>query len=215
MPLYFYLVNACRFHKQLRPALSRSWQQRSFAPCRDLAASLCPQARAFVQRYHATEVEPLLEQVARGLPFDRACWRCLVGEILLYTADEIPELETAPAALTCLLAPEQLGRDDLPRDHRAPIRQAHEGARDLTFGAAVYRPEHCGWNDCTDVARLAAYLAALDPRAWTAEPLQALTGLAAEEREEELAFVRDWLPALSDLYRRANSRQQIVICEVL
>ena len=99
----------------------------------------------------------------------------------MYTAVEIPEFQTCEDALCLLVAP----RSERP----APIRQAHHGTRDLTFGAAVYRPEHAGYNNAADVARLADYLTAVRPAEWTADDLMGLPGAEDEaEREEELAF---------------------------
>jgi hypothetical protein len=43
-------------------------------------------------------------QVARGLPYDRHFWRALVGEVLLFAADDIPEFQTCADTLCCLLA---------------------------------------------------------------------------------------------------------------
>src|SRR4051812_32843763 len=105
MPLYHLLLDAAAFHDRIRPALSAAWLQRSFASCRALCESLLPAARSFAERYHLGSDEPLLAQVGRGLPFDRAFWRHLAGEILWYSATEIPEFETAPDSLCCLLAP--------------------------------------------------------------------------------------------------------------
>ena len=68
----------------------------------------------------------------------------------------------------------------MERESLPPILQAHRGSRDLTFGAAVYRPEHAGYNNAADVARLADYLAAVRPEHWTPADL---AGLAAGERK--------------------------------
>ena len=91
---------------QIRPALTRSRRLRSFEPCRALCQSLIPAARAYRERYHAGSAEPLLEQAARDLPFDRDWWKQLVGEILLFAAVEIPEFQLAADAWCCLLAPD-------------------------------------------------------------------------------------------------------------
>jgi hypothetical protein len=46
--------------------------------------------------------------------------------------------------------------------------------------------------------------------------LTPLTDLADEaDRAEELAYVRDWFPALQELYQRARKREEIVMCEIL
>jgi hypothetical protein len=216
MPLYHLLLEASSFHDRIHPALAATWLRRSFEPCRPLCDALLPAARSFAERYRLGPDEPLLAQVARGLPFDRDFWRHLVGEVLWYSAAEIPEFESAPESLCCLLAPQRYGERTMVRERFAPIEQAHYGARDLVFGGAYYRPDHAGYNGTLDVERLAEYLDALDPQTWTVSGLTPLEGVASEEdRAEELEFVRDWFPALRDLYRRARDRRQIVVCEIL
>src|SRR5262245_36042030 len=149
MSRYFYLLDPGFFHARMRPALAAARQARSFSPCQSLCADLLPAMRDFQQRFHLDE-EMLIARVAGGLPFDRDRWRLLVGEILLVSAVEIPEIETAPETWTWLLVPEQR-RQPLPaRAGFAPIQQALCGSRDLTFGLAVYRPDHAGWNDTND-----------------------------------------------------------------
>jgi hypothetical protein len=214
MPLYFLVMEHDFFLRQARPALSDCWNRRSFAPCRELCHGLAPRIRRFAEKHHINESETLLHHVACGLQFGRDAWRCLVGEVLLFAATEVPEIETAPETLRCLLAPGS--EEDVPRQRFAAIQQVHFGTRDLVFGTAYYRPEHAGWNDVADVARLSAYLDGVDPDRWRADDLEPLTELSSEEdRVEELAYVCDWFPALQDLYRRARERQQIIVCEVL
>jgi hypothetical protein len=213
---YFLVLDGARFEHEIRPALAASWRQRHFDPCRPLCAALTPAALAYAERYHTGGDEPLVGQVARGLPFDRHFWRALVGEVLLFAADEIPEFQTCADTLCCLLAPDhyQVKGTPLPREQLPPIRQAHEGSRDLTFGAAVYRPDHAGYNNARDVARLADYLDAVRPESWTAADLEGLRDAAdAEERADELAFAREWFPVLRDLYRGARGRGQALVQE--
>jgi len=151
-----------------------------------------------------------------GLPFDREFWTHLAGELLWYGAAEIPEIETAPETLCCLLAPERYRDRSGGREQFVPIEQVHFGARDLLFGGGFYRPEHAGYNCGDDVARLAAYLHALDPQQWTVAQLAGLDGVTDEEdRADELAFVREWFPALRDLYERARAGGFVVVCEIL
>jgi hypothetical protein len=100
-----------------------------------------------------------------------------------------------------------------PRSEWAPIVQAHYGSRDLTFSGGFYRPGFAGWNDLSDVHRLSRYLNEVTPTAWTAAQLAALPDLPADERDEELAFLRDWFPALQSLYRQAAQNGRIVVCE--
>jgi hypothetical protein len=212
---YFLLLDADAFEGRTRPALAESWRRRNFEPCRELCAALMPAARAFAERYHVGGAEPLLFRVAAGgLSFDRTFWRGLAGEVLLFSAAALPEIQTAEEALCRLLAPDGPAPDGTARRLLPPVRQAHRGSRDLTFGAAVYRPEHAGYNDAADVARLADDLAAVDPAAWTASSLAGLPGVETEEeRADELEFARDWFPPLADLYRQARDARQVVVVE--
>jgi hypothetical protein len=216
MALYLLSLKARIFHEAIHPALSASWRQRSFEPCRSLCISLLPAVESFAQRYHTGAEEPLIVQVNPGLPFDRVFWRALVGEVLWYSADEIPEFQTAPETLGALLAPGAPVVGDVPRDQFTPIHQAHFGARDLVFAGGFYRPDHAGFNDTDDVARLASYLAGVDPDLWTVADLRGIAELADdEERSEELQFVREWFPSLQDFYRQASAQGQLIVGEVL
>jgi hypothetical protein len=216
MTLYFFLHDAERFFQQIGPALGASWRERSFAPCQELCNALASEVRAFQERYYAGAEEPLLERVARGIPFDRNLWRLLAGEVLLYAAAEVPDLQTAPDALCCLLAPEAYRSGESHRENFSPIQQVHFGSRDLTFAGAYYQPERAGLNDLRDVARLADYLASVNPTAWSPADLEPLPNLRdAEDRADELEFVRDWFGPLREMYERARQRGWVVVCEVL
>lgn len=211
---YFLMLDAAAFEGRARPALAASWRQRSFDPCRSFCAELIPAARAYAERYHVGADKPLLALIADGIPFDRACWRALIGEVLLFTAVEIPEFQTCEETLCRLLAPEHY-RDKVDQRARlAPIQQVHRGTRDLTFGAAVYRPEHAGYNNAADVTRLADYLSSVRLEDWTPADLTGLREANDKaEREEELAFARDWFPALVDLFRRAKEHGGVLVHE--
>jgi hypothetical protein len=207
MLLYFYLFGAGFFRTRMQPALAESWRRRSFRPCHDVCAEVLWATK------QTPPADSVLRQVARGLPFAREFWHGLVGELLVFGCQDMPLLQTAPATLCCLLAPEQFG-SDLPRSDFAPIQQIHFGSRDLRFGGAFYRPDHAGCNSEADVSRLLHYLEGIDPAAWHESMLQPMTELASEEeRAEELAFVRDWWPALVELYRNAATQGDIIICE--
>lgn len=214
MSVYFILLNADDFSGRIVPALAAARRHRSFAPCRELCNSLLPTVTAHRESFFAGSQEPLLVRAARDLPFDRNVWRALVGEILLFAAAEVPELETAPDTLRRLLAPEEYEAREIPRERFAAIQQAHFGTRDLNFGNAVYRPDHVGWNDLVNVSRLADYLNGVRAERWTVEDLAGLRDVADEDLSEELEYAQEWYPALSGLYRRARDRQQIVVCEV-
>ena len=210
---YFLLLDGEPFERDVRPPLGASWRARSFGACRELCARLLPNARAYAERYHVAGHEPLLERVAGGgLPFDRTYWRSLVGEVLLFTAVEIPEFQTCPETLCRLLAPVACAAD-LPRERLPPIRQAHEGSRDLTFGAAVYRPEHAGYNNAADVARLADYLSGIDPARWAVADLGVREGEDEEDLADELDFAREWFPVLAALYRSCRELGRVIVHE--
>ena len=210
---YFLGLDAGMFTQRIQPALAAAWRQRDFEPCRSLCTDLLPAAQEYTQRYHTGE-ETLVARVVHGLPFDRAYWRLLAGEILLFAAVEIPEFPSNAETLCCLLAPEQYRRGSVPREEFAPIQQALYGSRDLTFGSAVYRPDAAGYNDAADVSRLAAYLAALQPKRWTIDDLAALRDAADDEdRADELAFVREWFPVLAELYQRTHAHGRMLVIE--
>jgi hypothetical protein len=209
---YFLVLEGNFFERAVRPPLATAWRQRSFGPCRDLCAELLPSARAYAERYHTGSDEPLLAKVAGGLPFDRTYWRSLIGEVLLFTAVEIPELQTCADTLCRLLAPAACDLA-LPREELPPIRQAHEGSRDFTFGAAVYRPEYAGYNNAADVARLADYLGGLDPARWTVADFGPREDEDTDDLADELDFAREWFPVLAALYRRCQKSGRVIVHE--
>ncbi|HEY7311284.1 MAG TPA: hypothetical protein VH643_18125 [Gemmataceae bacterium] len=213
MSEYFLCLDAETFGEQIRPALAASWRRRSFDPCRSLCSALLPAALDYTRRYHTGDEETFLAHVVRGASFDRASWRLLVGEVLLFAAVEIPELQTNAETLCCLLAPGQYRGETILREQFAPIQQVLRGSRDVTFGSAIYRPEQAGYNDADDVARLAAYLAAARPEEWTIEHLQDLRDIAEDERADELAFVQEWFPVLVELYQRTQARRRVLVIE--
>jgi hypothetical protein len=216
MAEYFLCLNAETFLNRIRPALAESWRLRSFEPCRSLCKELLPAARDYSQRYHLGEEETLVAQVAAGTTFDRACWRHLVGEVLLFAAEEIPEFQSSSESLCCLLAPDQYRQGRMGRAGFAPIQQVLWGSRDVTVGPAIYRPEQAGFNNPDDVARLAAYLASVQTQDWTTDNLRALDDLRDDaDRADELEFVREWFPVLVDLYQRTKSERRVLVIETI
>jgi hypothetical protein len=206
---YFLVHDAEFLDGRLRPELGEAWRRRSFGPCRALCADLRAAAEDYASRYHLGD-EPLLLRAQSGLTFDRAVWRALVGEALLFAALEVPELPANADALCRLLG----GEGGAERGQWPPIRQVLFGARDLTLGGAVYRPERAGLNAPADVARLAGFLEEVRPEAWSADDLLGLPDLAdAEDRADELAYVREWFPVLVDLYRRSAAAGRALVLE--
>jgi len=215
MAVYYMLLDGDLFYRRISPVLAASWRLRSFDPCRALCSDLAPAARAFTETFHTGPEEPFLCKVARDLPFDRHFWQLLVGELLLYAAAEIPEIQIAPDPLCCLLAPGSYQEGVVPRVRFAPIQQAHFGTRDLLFGTRCYRPEHVGYNGTEDVTRLSGYLAVQSPDQWALADLAQLRDVTdEEERQEELDFARERFAALREVYQRASAHRQLIICEI-
>jgi hypothetical protein len=213
MPHLFYAIDAEFFHQQIEPTLARCRREKSFAPGRTLFVELLPRIKDYHTSYHGLANQTLVEQAAEGLSFDSAIWRAVVGEVLLFAADDVPLLNLSLEALCCLLAGDT-NRETTPRHQFAPIRQVLFGSRDLVFGGNCYRPDLAGYNDLSDVIRLADYLQMVDPLAWQPADLTAMKSLPDdEERTEELEFVRQGWSGLRELYQRASEKRQIVACE--
>src|SRR5262245_18913036 len=100
MTHYFLLHNSGWFQRCFRPSFAQGWREKSFKPCQTLCAELTEAACAFTQSYRLSTDASLPAAVAAGLPFDRLLWRCLVGEVLLFGASEIPEIDMAVECLT-------------------------------------------------------------------------------------------------------------------
>jgi hypothetical protein len=202
MPLYFLLLDSDAFHRQITPALTASWRQRSFVPVRELARQLQAPIQTFTKRYHLGGEQPLLAAVANtGLAYDRVLWQHVAGELLWFSAADIPEIITSPDALNGLVA-----------DQR--VNQVLYGSHDLRFGGGFYRPDQVGWNDTHDIAQFANFLARVRPESWTTDALAGMPQFADHlDRAEEVEFVRDWFGALVELYCQASQRRQVVICE--
>jgi len=214
MPLYHMLLDGATFHQVIAPTLAASWKERSFAPFRAAQAGLLAAAEEFSARHHLGGEEPLLFEKAAGLSFDRDLWKLLAGEMFLFAAREIPEIQISPETLVYLLSAENDWSGNVSRAEFTPIQQVLYGACDLVFASKIYRPEHAGYNDTADVSRLAAYLANQRPEYWTADLLP-VERIEEEDRAEELEFAKEWFPDLCSLYERASRRGEIIICEVL
>jgi len=199
------LVPSGWFRQLLSPALEQCWRRRNFQPAAIICRELTPIVRQFIS--NGTGEAPITLQVGEGLPFRPELWRMLVGELLLFGAAELPELETPLESYAAVMhQPLSHSRGDF-----VPIQQAIEGSRDIWFGT-YFRPEHAGWNDEEDVQRLAHLMAAIDTQAWNASDL---TRCAIDDRDDELAFLREWFPPLREAYRRAADLDYVIACEEL
>ena len=208
---YFLVLDRTTFEGQLRPPLAEAWRRRSFSPCRHLARAWSAAALDFARRYRVNPDDLLLPRLD-GLAFDRSLWRGAVGELFQVAALEAPEVPAHLDSLAHLLAGHPPAGPAGPRD-TPPFQQALHGSRDLTFGLATYRPGHAGYNDAGDVARLAAWFASARPDAWTPADLAGLPGLDEPDRDEELAFAREWFTVLADLYARAARAGHVIALE--
>ena len=174
---YFLMLDAAAFEGRVRPALAASRRLHSFDPCRALCAELAPAARAYAERYHVGGDESLVDRVA-GRPVVRP--RRLAGAgrrgAAVHGRGNPGISDLRRNALPAAGAGITDGKEITERESLPPILQAHRGSRDLTFGAAVYRPEHAGYNNVADVARLADYLTAVRPERWTPADLAGLAG---------------------------------------
>ena len=234
MPQYFYVVPGRRFVTEIQPPLAQAWRKRSFEPCRSLCRELAETAHSFAVTHRIDPDALFIERVAMGMPFSKDACRSLVSDLITVSAVMMPEIQTAPQTLRCLLSKalpldggevgggEHFAKTIPPAaalsheggGRETPIDQAHFGARDLVFGGGFYRPEHAGWNDESDVARLADYLASVDPRTWHAGQLAPLTEIAADDREEEVEFARQSMQNLAILYQSARDGH-VIVCEVI
>jgi|HubBroStandDraft_4_1064222.scaffolds.fasta_scaffold270497_2 hypothetical protein len=200
---YFMVLPGDWYRQLLVPALQECWLRRNFLPAEAICRELSAVAREFVQN-DASEL-PVSLQVVSGLQFRPEYWKLLVGELLLFGAAELPELETPLRSYAAVM--HQHLSDS--RYSFQPIQQAVQGSRDIRFGT-YYRPEHAGWNDETDVLRLATQLAAIDPTKWVSDDL---AGEGVEDRDDELAFLREWFPRLTETYQRAADLNRVIVCE--
>jgi hypothetical protein len=215
MSLFLLALDGQRYHHFER-LLASSWRQRSLEGMRECCRDLLPDLAAFQDRYRIADEASFVSRIATtNVPFDRATWRALVGEILLYTAVEVPEFQTAPDTLLRIVAPEWSGDEAASRERFVPIQQVHFGTHDIAFGSGFYRPDAAGINHRADIVRLTTYLRSVDPSTWTVDHLAALPDLVDEDREDELAFARQCWQALRELYERAERDNWVIVGEVV
>ena len=210
MPHLIYPIDAGFFHQRIRPTLAECRRKRSFEPGRELCRELLANVRAYHDDYHGLAGKTLVEHVVDGLSFDRQVWRAVVGEVLIFAAQELPLLRLAPDTLCCLLSEPAAQARGL----KSPVQQVLHGSRDLIFAGGFYRPDFAGFNDVVDVVRLTEYLEKIDSDQWRPDDLAALPQFADEEdRAEEIDFVRENWPSLVAVYQKSRASECIVVCE--
>ncbi len=214
MPIYFHIHDADWFRDRFLPAMTLCRNRRTFAPCRQLCTEILPAVLEFSGRFQHPDEKPFICSLDDRMPFDLRRWRCLVGELLLFGAVEVPEIPQAMEALCRLCATEQRDPLNTPREHFTPMQQAIFGTRDLCFGSTFHRPEHAGWNDGDDVQRLVDFLHTIETATWNVQTLKEWRPEADdEELREEMEFARASLLNLRDMYRVAAFRRRVVVCE--
>jgi hypothetical protein len=193
----FLLHNPQFFRTCIVPAVAASFRDRSFAAFSQLEPRIASRIDRFAERALLTPNERPLFADCRTLTFHRRTWRYLVGELLLYAADEIPDFPIEPDLLSQFL----------PTDL---IRRLHTGSRELTFEGIPYRPENSGFHDAADVANITPQLRTMDCSHW---PAERLVDVPAEDREHELAYARQCFKELQCMYESAIAHDYLIVCE--
>ena len=197
----YLLVHDALTFAALRPVLGDAWWQRSFLRCAPHVEEWSVAALRYAEAYHIDPAEILLTGFGPKTPFSSSSWRTLVGELLVVTAVEMPELPSHLESLSRLL-PSTLAKDAL------------QGCGDLTFGLATYRPGLAGFTSAEDVRRILDELLAIDPAGWSASMLPA-DELDADDLDDELAYCREWFAVLVDLYERVVRDDRVIVFETM
>src|SRR5262245_132729 len=117
---YFMAIPRNWFHERLSRSLRSCWRERSFAPVVEICRELAFSARSFVQLGSEGETSPLTLLVPNGLTFDPNRWRTVAGELMLFGAAELPELETPLDSYSAVLKLEMpCFRDDFSQMQQA------------------------------------------------------------------------------------------------
>jgi hypothetical protein len=214
MSLLLMMVDAEWFHTELRPTLTATWRDQSFAPCRNLCSLLLAAEDQTFSLSSLRREETLLHQIANGMHFDRRYWPTVVWECLFFGALEISDMQLPVDTYCSLLCSSHPSYQNADRQPFTPIEQALFGRRDVTFGNKYFRPLKAGFNDLLDVQELATYLAAQNPAEWRPERLREMASLSSDaDREDELEFAREWFPVFANWYDRAASRGAVVFSD--
>ena len=185
--------------QRLRPVLADAYARRNLRGLEPHLGAWRDAAHRYAVSYHIDPGEIFLLGVAPTTPFSPAAWRTLVGELLVVTAEEMPELPGHLESLSRLL-PDPLAR------------QALRGCADLTFGLVTYRPGMAGYNSVEENRRLLGELRAVDPSAWT-ESMLVTEDIDPDESREELLDARQGFALVVDLYERVVRDGRIAIFE--
>ena len=195
----YFLIHEDAALARLRPSLGDAYGRRSFWGLEAHLGAWREAARVYARSYHIDPGEIFLLGVEPATPFSRAAWRTLVGELLVVTAEELPELPGHLESLSGLLP--------------APLaREALRGCADLTFGLATYRPGMAGYNSIDENKRLLGELRAVDPSAWTESMLVSET-IDPEEAREELLDAREGFAFVVELYERVVRVGRVIVFE--
>jgi hypothetical protein len=195
----YLLIHENEAFARLRPVLADAYGRRSFRGLEPHLGALREAARAYARSYYIDPGEIFLLGVEPATRFSRAAWRTLVGELLVVTAAEMPELPGHLESLDRLLP--------------APLaREALRGCADLTFGLATYRPGLAGYNSVDQNKRLLGELRAVDPSAWSESMLVSET-IDPEEAREELLDARDGFVRVVELYERVVRAGRVIVFE--
>ena len=197
---YLLVHDGLRF-AHLRPVLGDAWWRRSFVGCTPHVEAWRAAALYYANAYHIDPQELFLVGFGPKTSFTSSSWRTLVGEILVVTAVEMPELPSHLESLARLLPP-------------ALAKDALQGCGDLTFGLATYRPGLAGFNTVDDNRRLLSELRAIVPASWSASMLRA-DELDDEDLLDELAYSREWFAVLVDLYERVVRDDRVIVFETM
>jgi hypothetical protein len=200
---YFYLIPFERFQKRLVPALASSWKRRNFHEIIDLYRQSAGEKGLRLD--NVQQLSSQLQLASESRLFRPDIWLIVVAEALLAASAELPEIETPLESWARLL-----GQDLAEtRPKYAPIQKAVLGSLDLFLGC-YYRPENAGWNDFSDVREFAGWLRKVQAETWRPE---FLTHIPSEDREEELAYAKEWFGLFTAMYDRAEQAEYVVVCE--
>jgi hypothetical protein len=181
------------------PALTQCWKMRTYRPGRELFELLAKRMPNFVERHRLGSVPTLFHPAAEGLPWDRVIWRHLVGEVLLYSAESMPDIQIDEELLLAI--------------HGPKIYPALYGSHDILFGG-FYRPGCAGYNNANEVEQFAEYLKLLPSSPWILPQDFRLEDLE-EDRQNDFLSAKMAFPSLDEMYQDAASRGWTIVCEAM